>query len=216
MEVLKIGTWNARGVMPGAPYLSTLLKSEDLDICALCEHWLFPHSLHFLNTIEPHYDSFAYCDKDLCVYNLDNTCIRGKGGVAFVWKSKLSPAIKKLDTNDDRVIAIDIRLSSQSHLILLCAYLPGSDYTTEMFRDYINIIVDLVNDYSTYGRVIILGDMNVQINGPRKIISKIPSRGKIFASALSRLNMISLSVQTICSGPSYSFNHILTDQIDLL
>ena len=70
---LKLTTWNAKGIMSGASYVSNLLKNRNIDIFGLSEHWLSNTNIHFLDGI----NSFGVSDRDL--YLLSNRMF-GKGG----------------------------------------------------------------------------------------------------------------------------------------
>ena len=84
MKGLNIACWNARGIMPGALYVDHLLNKNDIDILGISEHWLFPHSLNFLGSINVKYDYVAVCDNDLCTPPSCNGCYaRGKGALPY-------------------------------------------------------------------------------------------------------------------------------------
>ena len=62
---LNIACWNARGIMLGSLYLDHLLTKCCIDVCCISEHWLFPHSLNFLGSINSNYEYVAVSDEDL-------------------------------------------------------------------------------------------------------------------------------------------------------
>ena len=53
---LNIACWNSRGIMPGTVYLSEFFQSYSIDVIGLSEHWLFPHSIDFLHSIDCEYE----------------------------------------------------------------------------------------------------------------------------------------------------------------
>ena len=83
---LNIACLNVRGAMRSAMYLDTLLKQYDIDVLGISEHWLFPQSLHFLNSVCQGYESYGICCKDLDPLTDHH---RGKGGLAFLFKTEL-------------------------------------------------------------------------------------------------------------------------------
>ena len=66
-ESLRIAAFNCQGAMRNAVYVSHLLDKLGLDIVCLCEHWLSPDSLSFLNSISLELCSYAVCDNTLSV-----------------------------------------------------------------------------------------------------------------------------------------------------
>ncbi len=104
---LNIGTFNCQGAMRCAPYISSLLTDNNLDVLILNEHWLFPNSLHFLDSVQPGYIAYAIADDDL---SGDKPLKRGKGGVAILWKVELSGIVSKNETNSDRIISVSFEL----------------------------------------------------------------------------------------------------------
>ncbi len=82
-NTLKLGLLNVKGVMRNALYVDHLLKKNDIDMCVICEHWLFSDSLHFLDSISEGYLSLGICDASL---NSLDPYRRGKGVIAILWK----------------------------------------------------------------------------------------------------------------------------------
>ena len=86
----------------------------------------FPHSLNFLNTINPDYDSTSVSDLAHPI-----TYARGKGGVAIMWNRRLSHCISRIDTNDDRIVGVSLH---GIHLTIFSVYLPSSNYASDFFQ----------------------------------------------------------------------------------
>ena len=199
---LNIACWNARGIMPGSVYLDYILKTNKIDICAISEHWLFPHSLNFLSSINTDYDNIAISDSDL-IY--PTTICRGKGGVALLWHKRLSQSITRIDTDDDRIVGISVKRIFDTYLTIFSVYLPSSNYPSDLYRDYTNKLADLHAQHSSFSHVFYLGDMNSQINGPR-CITKSSFRVRTMERFLQQTQMCSINVQPICEGPKYTFS----------
>ena len=84
MKGLNIACWNARGIMPGALYVDHLLNKNDIDILGISEHWLFPHSLNFLGSINVKYDYASVCDNDLCTpHHVVDVMLEEKGVLPY-------------------------------------------------------------------------------------------------------------------------------------
>jgi hypothetical protein len=56
---LKLGCWNCSGIYGNYIYVMTLLR-ESADIFAICEHWLYPDELIFLDSLN---DDFRFFHK---------------------------------------------------------------------------------------------------------------------------------------------------------
>ena len=64
---IRVCTWNAGGIFYNVKYLDNCLKKSD--ICILTEHWLFPDSLSFLNSINEDFTPHARSSSELEVLN---------------------------------------------------------------------------------------------------------------------------------------------------
>ena len=98
---LKITIWNCRGYKNAIPYLSNLLEGNP-DIVALCEQWLWPFELAYLNTLHPDYTSFRHADKRLDEHSLLN---RDCSGVGLVWKKCLLSNPISVDSDIESVVS---------------------------------------------------------------------------------------------------------------
>ena len=91
-SLLTLTTWNASGVKCNLNFLRTCLSS--CDILCVQEHWLFPDSLLFLDSVNTNYQSWGRSSSDL---NIDPISHRGKGGVTFLWEKSIDNSITMLD-----------------------------------------------------------------------------------------------------------------------
>lgn len=95
-NAINIATWNATGIIYSASYLCDMLIKSDVDICGVSEHWLFKQNLHFLDSINSDYVSYAVSDPDI------DTCSNrrvGKGGIALLWHKRMTQCVTILETN---------------------------------------------------------------------------------------------------------------------
>ena len=166
---LRVAAYNCQGAMRSALYISTLLTSYNLDFICICEHWLFPDSLCFLESLSTDYYSYAVADSSL---NGLDICRRGKGGVAIMWKKQLNYHVSSLPIDSDRIIGVSVELDKNRLLTLLAVYLPSTNATVEQYTDCLDLLSNLYHMYCEGSEVIILGDMNAQLNGPRYNVSK--------------------------------------------
>ena len=103
-----------------------------------------------------------------------------------------------------RTSSCNARLIHGIHLTIFSVYLPSSNYASDFFQEYTNKLADLYAQYSPYSHVLYLGDMNVQINGPRCQV-KSCFRVNAMLRFLEQTNMLSINVQDLCEGPTYTF-----------
>ena len=204
LNTLTLACWNARGIMSSVPYLCQILNSKNIDICVLTEHWLYNHSLSFLDSLDLNFMSYAKCDRDLSGIAYARSG-RGKGGVAIMYNRKLSHCISRVNFDDDRLLAIEIRLSNNKHFTVIGAYLPSSDAPPDVFISYIDKLDELISYVSTYSSVAVLGDMNTQLNGTRYRCRRL-FRTVNLESLLDTHDLFSLTPSTLCTGPCYTFD----------
>jgi hypothetical protein len=224
---ITMSTFNVRGVMAATPIIGELLNLYQIDIMAVCEHWLFEDSLDFLNSIHPSYIAHSVSDNSLNPYLSTR---RGKGGVAWLIHRKLiqTHTISPLPIEDDRIVGIKI-IAQDFNIYAFCAYMPSSKEPIDIYREYCNKLSDIISQYSTLGYVMILGDLNAELKGTKCPHPKSP-RSPILTKLVTNHQMSSVSVQACCHGPSYTYDpyetglkrslidHILLDSnnIDLI
>ena len=113
--------------------------------------------------------------------------------------------IKRVNFDDDRLLAINVRLLNNKHLTIIGAYLPSSVASRDEFCSYIDKLNELISYAATYSSVIILGDLNTQLNGTR--FQCPPNCRTINIEAVfATHDLFSLTSSTICSGPRYFFD----------
>jgi len=200
---LRVACWNARGAMVGANYIDALLKSRCLDLLGISEHWLYPDSLTFLDKINSNYVSHGVADNSL---HASVTNRRGKGGVAILWHTNLSPYVRTLDIEGDRIVGVCLSFQNSRPLFILQAYLPSSNHPAEFFAEYVDYLAGLYDFYRSVGDVIIMGDLNVKIEGPRTPKVSKCRRVRVFEAFLKEANLFSIPVSAYCKGPNFTFD----------
>ena len=81
-----ITTWNCRGLRNSTPYINQLF-GYNMDVIALCEHWLWPFDLPKLDQLHPDYIGFGRSDKRL---TSESNLTKGCGGVGLIWKKSIA------------------------------------------------------------------------------------------------------------------------------
>jgi len=201
---LSIGCYNTRGLSTAIPFITKHLLQTD--IIAISEHWLFPEALSTLDNILHSHRGFGRADERLERHTL-GPWKRGQGGVALLWRKSLDYAVHKLEAGNDRVIGIRLRLVGGQKLFIFAVYLPHAGEKVDEYRQHVDMLRDLYRKYENEGTVIFMGDFNADVGeqgGPRGKGS--PSRnGSELAEILSELEMTSLNLSHICTGPVETF-----------
>ena len=131
---------------------------------------------------------------------------RGKGGVALLWHKRISKQVSHAQIDDDRIIAIDVILENNLHLIIICIYMRSSDYCIDYFREYLDKLRDMYLYFSTYSQVVIIGDLNTEIKGGRYApVCKITSSYREMQNLLHELDVVSLKSHLKCKGPLFTW-----------
>ena len=124
-----------------------------MDICAISEHWLFPHSLCFLGCIDNDFDYAASADRALFAHPLPP---RGQGGVALLWRKSINASVEVIDLDEDRIIGIKLNFKDSLPLFIFSVYLPPVNYDLDSFIQYIELLTDIFNTFSVMGNVIFM------------------------------------------------------------
>lgn len=187
--------------MAGTPYLLNCLSTHNIDICGVSEHWLREYNMSFFDTFKD--CGYAYIAKP--VYEIDPLRYKCniRGGVAILYRTK-SVHVQEIFVDSPRIIGIEIHIPNGEYIYCFLAYMPASSRPIEVFIDHIDILESLFSVYSERGKVIIIGDLNVKIKGPRYQF-KDDDRSSTFQTFLDRSNLLSVNVQSECKGPVHTF-----------
>lgn len=201
---LRVCTWNAGGLLHNLNFMDNLL--EQADVCVITEHWLYPDSLTLLDTVHPEFDGWGRASSDL---HLDSIWRRGCGGVGFLWRKTLNVNFEVLnDKGNDRIIVIKINAERMDTMYLIGVYLPSSGSNIGKFREYLECLEDVVNEFKYSGSVIIAGDLNAHIgnySGPRCLNPVINERGKDIIKFMERSDLVAVNSLELCTGPIETF-----------
>ncbi|CAG2229892.1 unnamed protein product [Mytilus edulis] len=193
--------WNCRGIFSSIPYLSEVLRNNDVDICALSEHWLRSYQLHILDSID---SNFVSISKGVDESNIESLRVNDRSGVAFLVSKVIYPYTSVIDCNNSRFLGIEVNIPNCETFFAFCAYLPASSHSIDFFREHVEYMFELLV-YTTYqeiGTVVLLGDFNTKINGPRYMFSS-DQRSTLFRSLMIEHNLVSVNMEAICTGPVY-------------
>jgi hypothetical protein len=200
---INIATWNATGIISSGSYLNELLLLHDIDVIGISEHWLYRSDLHFLNSINTNYTSFSVSDPDL---DLPSNRRVGKGGIGIMWKKEISHLIFPVETLSQYIIGVELTFSSDQHFYLFQTYIPCKNHSIKTYKESIEEVENVLQTYHTRGKIILLGDFNVEL--PSRSVEihdfRLDSRGKILASSLVHFDLIPINTLSICGGSEFS------------
>ena len=114
----------------------------------------------FSNSIDSRFTCISSSPVDLGC-----TLIRGRpyGGLAFLIHEEISPFVKKVATNDERLLCIDVVFNSTKTRIINC-YMPYfNGFNTEMYLHELGKLNCLFTEHEN-DHVIALGDFNAHIS----------------------------------------------------
>ena len=193
--------WNVEGVMAGTPYLLNCLNTYDIYICGLSEHWLREHHMSFLNT----FTSCGYNYIAKPVYEIDPLRYKCniRGGVAILLKYNTFN-YQEIVIDNPRMVGVEIQIPNSQCMYIFAAYMPASSRPNDVFIEHIDLLESLYLCYSGKGKVVIIGDMNVKVEGSRYTFEKC-FRSVLFKEFLDRCHLISINVQSSCEGPLFTF-----------
>ncbi len=131
--------------------------------------------------------------------NLSDRLISGRpyGGLAILYKKELAHTVKVLETDDPRLLAIEIEQDNHGSLVILNVYLPydtPSNYDEYMY--YLDKIKSFINACDS-PLVYVIGDFNANL-----------SNSSCFGNELVQFcqsNSLSLRDREICSGGMYTY-----------
>ena len=126
--VMNIMSWNVTGLMSSSSYLCDTLTKNNIDFCGISEHFLYPHNMHFIDTLSSEYRSHCICDRDLMTPGNRRV---GKGGVAIMWHKRWDSCVTPLPLDDDRIVGVHPLANMCSFFQL---YLPCSNHSIDIFR----------------------------------------------------------------------------------
>jgi hypothetical protein len=125
-------------------------------------------------------------------------------GIALLWKRSLSHCIKRLNLDDDRITGVIIELAQKRLLTVIALYLPSTNVHDSVYTEYLDRVMDIWEYYSTFSELIIVGDFNAQVSGPR-IQFPESRRGLALQKFMGDSGLCSLQVSKKCKGPCYTY-----------
>lgn len=194
-------SWNVRGIFSSTLCLSSLLDREKCDIAVLSEHKLKQETRGYLDTIHTDFLSFVKFEDEKSTHT--NVLFAGRGGVAIMYRKCLAFSIREIPCFDsNRIIGIELK-TCNGCVYILGAYLP-SDNNVDNYAYELNLLENLYNHYSNYGKVIIAGDLNgslVDSTGTNE------RKSEVLSSFIFRKNLCTPYIDFKTCGENYTFTY---------
>jgi hypothetical protein len=142
----------------------------------------------------------------------DDTGIRKPGhcGIFLAWRTQLSPVVKKIKTESDRVCAIQLVGLGNRHcnLCIIGVYLPQQGCKIANYSDHLAEVESLIERNNAECEIVVIGDFNCHL-GPEvgnRFWGKTSLHGISVVGMADRLGLRILdSDYSTCTGPNYSF-----------
>lgn len=201
--VLNFMSWNCKGVMSASPYLNNCLVENNIHFCALSEHWLRLCNIHFLQQINTDYTVYSKSvdHSNPTSYGLTNY---RKGVALFVHRSLDQFILGEINIDSDRILGIEAYLPDGQRIFIFSIYLPTASQPINNFQEHVNLIHELYSVYSQEGLVILMGDFNAKIHGPRYDFEH-DERSRYLETVIDDINVFSVNCSNICTGPMFTF-----------
>ena len=125
--------WEKSGrarALPALPLPTPLNLLDQADIVVLTEHWLWPYSLHELDSLHPDFSSAAVTDDRL---NFNSNLTRGCGGVAILWRKSL--CVISIQVESDRIVVVRVRTVNCDSLTIIGTYMPDTSQPLEKYTE---------------------------------------------------------------------------------
>ncbi len=203
---LTITAWNIRSLNGAKPYLKELTQLSD--VMFICEHRLYKSELFKLHNLGTNFEICGKSSNDLDEWNQSKH--PGHCGVAMMWAKSISHRVRIRECNSDRICILEVyRACFGRSLFIVGVYLPQRGCTATTFKEHLDELESIVNRCTKEGEIIIIGDTNTHFGcgiAPR-FNGTTTKNGKLLNDLTNEYNLhIIDGDDTICHGPTYTFN----------
>ena len=130
---------------------------------------------------------------------------RGCGSMGIIWNSSLP--VNNVSIDSDRIVAVQLNVSSSSTLNIVGVYLPTADNPLDVYKQYLQELENVVYALQTSGPVLILGDFNVHIGQAHsnRAQCQTNSQGHLLMDMIDRTGHYAVSLSDLATGPTHTF-----------
>jgi exonuclease III len=157
--------------------------------------------LHVLDTI---YDNYVSIGQSSDEGNPAAITCNYRSGVAFLIAKDIYPFVSVIEVDSNRITGIELSIPGRESYFIFSLCRPAITQSSDSFRDHIDLLSELVSVYNEIGTVILMGDFNSKIRGPRYQVTN-NVRAKLCSSLMGEHNIFSVSMELFCKGPIVTF-----------
>ncbi|CAG2218915.1 unnamed protein product [Mytilus edulis] len=125
-------------------------------------------------------------------------------GVAFLVSKDIVSFVTEIDIDSDRIIGIQVNLPNVQTFIILSIYLPATTQPHQLYQYNVELLHEICSIYKDMGSVILMGDFNTKIQGPRYKFNP-DERSRLMYSLIQEYELFSVNTQMFCHGPVTTF-----------
>jgi hypothetical protein len=142
-------------------YIQSVMKR--CDVLCMQEHWLWEFEKTAIGEIDPDYRYVSH-SADLYEPVLPNARKTGKGGVAIIWKSNLSPYMLVLPDGNERIVCVELCTASEK-ICIVSVYLPAQSGSTTLVQldDCLDLLSEILYKYAPTHEILMAGDWNASL-----------------------------------------------------
>ncbi|CAC5420909.1 unnamed protein product [Mytilus coruscus] len=125
-------------------------------------------------------------------------------GVAFLVSKDIVSFVTEIYIDSDRIIGIQVNLPNVQTFIILSIYLPATTLPHQLYQYNVELLHEICSVYIDMGSVILIGDFNTKIQGPRYKFNP-DERSRLMYSFILEYELFSVNTQMFCHGPVTTF-----------
>ena len=110
--------------------------------------------------------------------------------------------------DSDRIIAVQLNVSSSTTLSIVGVYLPTADSPLNVYKEYLQELENVVYALQTSGPVLIIGDFNAHIGQTHSNHAQCQtnSQGRLLMDMINRTGHYAVSLSDLATGPTHTFS----------
>jgi hypothetical protein len=189
--------------MYGTPYLTQMLDESDIFVAT--EHWLLPEQLNFLDSIHTNFNVYGLHNSRIPLELENRTRSTGFDGIALFWRKHIQMFPIEHECTDRVLVALTKFQNIEIYIIGVL--FPSTNVSIDEYKQTVECVEKLFDEYSELGPVFILGDFNAHLSKQfgAKNHKQANDRGVLIESLIVERDLISITSQAKSNGPDYSF-----------
>ena len=126
--------------------------------------------------------------------------------MGVIWNRSLP--VNNVPIDSDRIIAVQLNVSSSTTLSIIGVYLPTADNPLNVYKEYLQELENVVYALRTSGPVLIIGDFNAHIGRAHsnRAQCQTNSQGRLLMDMIDRTGHYAASLSDLATGPTHTFS----------